>query len=105
MSKLDEVRKQYEEADQAAVKLSAEYQGKVDSQVTAKWQELKGRYHDRIWEANAKAAEAQQRLAAYEAAQALLDRGEEGESTLANHTGEGGQRLHDAYNDLKAGRS
>jgi hypothetical protein len=86
MSKLDEVRKQYEEADTAAVKLSAEYQGKVDSQVTAKWQELKGRYHDRIWEANAKAAE-------------------EGASTLANHSGEGGRLLHEAYNDLKADRS
>jgi hypothetical protein len=87
MSKLDEVRKQYEEADTAAVKLSAEYQGKVDSQVTAK------------------AAEAQQRLAAYEAAQALLERGEEGASTLANHSGEGGRLLHEAYNDLKADRS
>jgi hypothetical protein len=104
MSKLDDLRKQYEDADSAAVKLSGEFQGKVDSQVTAKWQELKERYGDRIAEATEEAAETQQRLMAYEAAAALLERGEEGESTLANHTGRGGELLHEAYRDLKAER-
>ena len=104
MSKLDEIRKQYEDADAAAVKLSGEFQGKVDSQVTAKWTELKERYGDRIEQATQEAAEAQQRLMAYEAAAALLERGEEGASTLGNHTGKGGELLHQAYEDLKRDR-
>lgn len=102
MSKLDDLRKDYEDASATAAKLSGEYQDKVDKQVTAKWQELKGRYSDRIDEANREAAEAQQTYLAYEAAAALLERGEEGESTLNNHSGEGGRRLQAAYEDLKA---
>jgi glutamyl-tRNA reductase len=100
-SKVDDLRKVYENADAAAAKLSGEYQEKVDKQVTAKWQELKDRYGARIDEANAEAQEAQQRYLAYEAAAALLERGEEGESTLGNHSGEGGKRLQAAYDDLK----
>ena len=104
MSKIDDLRKEYEAANDAAVKLSGEFQGKVDKQVTAKWTELKDRYADQIDEANAAAVEAQQELMAYEAAAALLERGEEGESTLSNHSGPGGERLHRAYEDLKRNR-
>ena len=102
MSKLEDLRAEYEEADALAVKLSAEYQDRIDKQITAKWTALKEKYGPAIWEANRNAAEAQQEYLAYEAAAALLERGEEGESTLANHTGEGGERLHRAYNELKA---
>lgn len=101
-SKIDDLRKEYEAADAEATKLSGEYQGKVDEQVTAKWQGLKDRYAAKIQDANKKAAEAQQTYLAYEAAAALLERGEEGESTLANHSGPGGDRLRAAYEDLKS---
>jgi ABC-type transporter Mla subunit MlaD len=103
MSKLDDLRKQYEEADAAAVKLSGEHQGKLDALVDRR-QKLKDQYKDRIDQANQEAADAQARLMAYEAAAALLERGEEGESTLSNHTGRGGELLHEAYRDLKAER-
>jgi hypothetical protein len=101
MSKVDDLRKEYEAADEKAIKLSAAYQERIDKQVTAEWTELKEKYGPELEEANREAAEAQQRYLAYEAAAALLERGEDGESTLANHTGPGGERLHKAYHDLK----
>jgi uncharacterized protein involved in type VI secretion and phage assembly len=102
MSKIDDLRKKAEEADEKAVKLSADHQQWVDEQITAKWTARKERDGEKIAEAAREAAEAQAEYLAYEAAAALLERGEEGESTLGNHSGPGGERLHRAYEDLKA---
>ena len=67
---LDKLREEYEAADAAAVKLSAEHHEKTQKAV----RDLKDRYHDRIWEANRKAAAAQKAYLDAEAAAALVGR-------------------------------
>jgi hypothetical protein len=97
MNKLDQLKADYEKADQKAGQLTGEYENKRQKAIS----DLKDRYTPRLEKANQEALEAQQQYAAYEAAAALLKRGEDGESTLPNHTGPGGDRLRQAYEDLK----
>lgn len=99
MSKLDELRQAYEEADAEAINLSGEYQRRLDEEVTGPWQRLKDEYTDRIREANDRAREAQQAYCDAEAANALLDHPNP-EGALSSHSGPGGDRLREAYRAL-----
>jgi hypothetical protein len=70
MASLDELREAYEAADAKAIALSGEYHEKSQDAV----RKLKDRYHDRIWKANAEAAEAQKAYNDAQAAAALVGR-------------------------------
>lgn len=71
---LDKLKDRAEQADAKALKLSGEYQDKVDQQVTKKWNELKERYGSRIEEANEEARVAQKEYADALVLQDLMDR-------------------------------
>lgn len=78
---LEKLREKYERADAKAIKLSNDYQTKVQEAVA----KLKERYHDRVWEANRAAAAAQKDYCDAEAAAALEGRPDAAE--VANRLG------------------